>query len=240
MLTFYIDDQSAWIMHGIFVGDDISESIPTPRFDEQSGDGIDGTYRYFLNTYDDVEQSFTCYFTVANGMSWKAKLRYIKAWLLSFNDNQTHQLQFGDDFEWFKKISKIELSKAEYIGNNVGKFEIAITCEPYDYMVEGRYEHTIDECTYNSWFECRPVYVVRGKANQQVWFSVNGMKQNISFTTGTTIYFDVEKGFGYQSDGRLIRSQNHNLDKMKLKNGLNEIKKSDDCNLSIIPNWRCI
>jgi phage-related protein len=240
MLTFYIDDQSAWVMHGIWVGDDITESIPKPRFNEQSGDGIDGTYRYFLDTYDDITQSFTCYFSVSIGMSWKAKLRHIKAWLLSFNDNKEHQLQFADDFEWYKRISKIELGNSEYIGSHVGKFTLEITCEPYDYMVEGQYEHEINEVTYNSWWMCKPIYVLRGEANTKQWFEINGYRETMTFNRKCIAYFDVDKGLAYDENGSLLNSQNHQLNKYVLNSGLNTIKTSEDADLKVIPNWRCV
>ncbi len=242
MLTFYIDEQSAWAMHSLYVGDDISESVPSPRFNEQSGDGIDGTYRTFLETYDDVKQTFTCYFYVNAGMSWKSKLRHIKSWLFSFNDNNVHRLQFADDFEWYKRVSKIEIGDAEYIGSRTGKFKLEITCEPYDYMVEGIYEHEINQCTYNSWNMCKPIYVLYGVKGETHWFSVNGNRTSISFESDSdnTVYFDVDKGIAYNSSKKLIKSTNHILNKMRLENGLNEIKTSEGLNMKIIPNWRCV
>lgn len=243
-MVFYIDTESSWSMHQIYIEEGVTESIAEPRFYEQKADSVNGTYRQPYDTYDEVSYSVTCYFKAENH-NWKAKLRKIKAWLFSFNDGNEHKLQFSDDLEWFKKLSKVEIDDCEYIGKDVGKFKITFTCEPFDYSIEGQYEHELSAVTYNMWSMCEPVYIIKMldfEKNQTLRINGNGFTiYPQDFTRSDTIYLDVNLGFCHFEDGNMVNRTYFTIkDDARLEHGLNTITATSGLEVKVIPNWRCI
>lgn len=161
---------------------------------------------------------------------WHEKRREVLNWL-----SGSGKLVFSDSADTFFKVKHITIDKFERTIKKYGRFQANFVCSPFEYLIDGMKERTIDEVEWNPYSEARPVYIIDGSGKCAL--KVNG--KVMEATVGHKLYIDTEMMMSYEEGGILQNTMvKGNYEDLMLKNGENAITISSGFALKVIPNWR--
>ncbi len=206
--------------------------VPKRKYKEIEISGRDGKYLE-EEGYEDITITLKLNFIV-NCEKWYEETREIRHWLLG---NKNRELRFGRDAGFYYKIKKVEIGEIEHTTERIGNFEVNFTCNPYNYLFEGKSEKTLSELKWNPFEECHPLYIISGNGNCSL--TVNGKTVRISVTEKTLI--DTERMLTCLEDKTLKNTAlTGKYEDLYLKTGENTFSYSSGFSVKAIPNWRCI
>lgn len=208
-------------------------NIPAPKanYEEHEILGIDGKLYESLGTYDDIVITIDFNYMTRRD-DWSNKFRECKKFFLG-----KQKLQFSDDINYYYKIKKIDIGTNERTSKKIGKFPVEFTLDPYSYLTSGLKEYDLNQVVYNEYDISKPVYIIEGYG--ECHLVINGT--DVTCIINEKLYIDTDLRLCYLQDRSL---QNTSIDAdyedLYLKSGMNEINISENFNLKVIPNWRCI
>lgn len=134
----------------------------------------------------------------------------------------------------FFQIKKVEISDYSQISDCNIEFEVTITCEPGQYIEDGRFYQNAESEIRNLYSESCPVYKITG--NGRCVLSVNG--KSMTANVSQSIIIDTQKMLAYREDGvgqnTLVEG---NYEDLYLMPGKNSVSITENFELSIKPNW---
>lgn len=250
---FLLDGDSS-LNHGFHVSTRSALQAPKPRyyeFDEVIS--RNGMFRKPMNTFDETVMEFECNFA-CSGYEVNNRWRSIKQWLLG--DTSKRKLTTSEDFEWFRYVSKIELSELDRGDlETTGEFKVAMTLEPFDYAISGQKWSKIEDIKYNPYYQCEPIYKVsliydkeNGITSSDIKLTVNDYEFTVNKVYANyPVYIDTGLCITYRYiDGAPVKvghsGQESNL---ILKNAMNTIgysttTKNATFEVEVMPRWRSI
>lgn len=228
---FIFNGENAW-EHGVAVATRPALPSPQKRGDFVEVAGKSGSLFVTDGTYEDITISIEMNFVRAPHYVAR-QFREIKNWLTG-----SGTLIFADDTEVFYKVKTVELSDGKRRGRIGVDMEADFTCDPFSYYSSGAFNHAVEDCLLNPYFECEPIYVIDGEGECDL--TVNG--NTMHFNVGQSIIINIDKSLAYRKDGEYVLQDvsGANYEDMTLKHGMNEIEVTEGFNLSIIPNWRSL
>lgn len=134
----------------------------------------------------------------------------------------------------FFQIKVVEVSDYNQISDCNIEFEVTITCDPGQYIEDGRFYQNAESEIRNLYSESCPVYKIIG--NGRCVLSVNG--KSMTANVSQSIIIDTQKMLAYREDGvgqnTLIEG---NYEDLYLMPGKNSVSITENFELSIKPNW---
>lgn len=243
---FLLDDESS-LHHGFRIKSRCEIPAPSQKFYEYDDVlGRDGSIRTPTGTFSEMQIELECNFAT-DPDKINSKWRDIKTWLLG--NTSKMKLIFSDDLDWFKKVSKIELSSLTRVGRLAGEFTITFTVDPFDYAIAGTKEYDINEVIYNPYWKCEPVYkVTRKDMSSKSYFEikVNGNDSVVlkNMIPSRSVYIDVPRRLVYTKNdktGALSRYGRSGMEgDLMIKSKMNTIQYTDGYEIRVTPNWRSI
>lgn len=204
------------------------------KYEKHDIKGRDGELIVLSDNYYDVVISIEFNYLSKDKNKWHQCYRDFKRFL-----KNKKTLHFSDDPNYFHYIKMIEIEENDRTSVKIGRFTVNFTVEPFYYLKEGLSPLTLEADTTisNSFEQSLPIYHLTGEGYTTL--SVNGyeMQCNVS----EELYIDTKLKIAYKSDGSNANTTvSGDYDSMILEEGENVISISNDINLSIIPNWRCL
>nr|WP_296960690.1 hypothetical protein [uncultured Mediterraneibacter sp.] len=192
--------------------------------------GRKGTVTIHTGTYSDT--TILCHLHLTKEAEYleQAYLR-AKSWL-----KDTKTLVFSDNPSMFYRVKKVEVGKQNKVYGRFGTFDVTFTCDPGEYIVEGKKEYKISEIAFNPYSECSPIYKITG--NGSCVLKVNGQQIKADVTKELTI--DTELEIAYSDKGTKNTAVSGNYENIHLMSGDNAISITKGFDLKIIPNWRIL
>lgn len=207
--------------------------IPAPVADykEVSIPGRDGNIYIDEGTVEDiviqVEMNYMC-----KHNEWFENWRVAKEWLMQKGMNR---LMFGDDPEYFYYVKKVELSDADRVCREIGRFSAEFHCNGYQYLLSGQKEYSLSEVADNPYNVAHPVYLVTGEGNCTL--TVNG--KTFVANVGQNVTIDTDRMIAYRLDGTLVNTAvTGDYADLYLKPGKNTLSVTSGFNVKVIPRWR--
>ncbi len=160
----------------------------------------------------------------------------IKSWLNSKTDNR---LIFNDDLDFCRLVKKTTISKIERQSKYIGTFEINFVCAPFEFLLDGFNEHSLEECKVNPYDTSKPIYHFIGEGMAHL--EVNGNYININ--VGQNAYVDTELQLTYNGNGDIVNTDlNGNYEKLYLKSGENDLllESKNGVQVQVKPRWCCL
>lgn len=231
MYYFMLDGETSF-QNGIVVTK--RPDFPSPEINYNVYDipGRDGQLYEDLGTYNDIEIEIECNY-ISNPNLWHSRWREIKKWLLKKHDF----LSLSDDNEYCYRIKKIELGTNEREVIVSGSFIITFTLEGYVYLKSGQIEYLYSTVLFNSYEKTMPKYIITGEGNCTL--TVNGTE--CTCNVGQNLIIDTYLRLSYREDGTLQNTSiNADYEDLLLLEGNNDISITNDFDLKIVPNWRCL
>lgn len=198
--------------------------------------GRNGSVTLDDETYKDIEIDINCNFRVKKADDFGKKTRMIKSWLNSKTDNR---LIFNDDLDFCRLVKKTTISKIERQSKYIGTFEINFVCSPFEFLLDGFNEHSLEDCKVNPYYTSKPLYHFFGEGMAHL--EVNGNYININ--VGQNAYVDTELQLTYNGNGDIVNTDlNGNYEKLYLKNGDNDllIESKTSVQVKVKPRWCCL
>lgn len=208
--------------------------IPSPekKISKIEISGRDGDLIDFNMNYKDIEILVEMNF-VKSPMLWNEQYRKIKSWLLQ----GTGRLKFSDDVNVFYKVKSTRIADVSREVREAGKLNAIFLCDPYTYILSGLAEYRVEDVQQNNYFECHPIYKIKGEGMCTV--TVNG--KSMTANVGQNLTIDTDLMLAYRKDGTLNNTAvSGKYEDLYLKSGENAISISPGFDLKIIPNWRCL
>lgn len=195
--------------------------------------GRDGVLIETDGTYDDIEIKVSLNYMTEKEL-WAQVYRDIKRWLLS---DGKRELQFSDDLDYFYKVKHVEVGESSRISKCIGVITPTFLCEPFSYLISGKYEHDLEEVLYNPYHTAHPIYKIAGEG--VCTLTVNG--KEITANVGQNLTVNTELMLAYREDGTIMNtSVSGDYQDLYLQSGENEVSISAGVELKVIPNWRCL
>lgn len=195
--------------------------------------GREDSLQEFTGRYEDTLISCVMEFTCAKIEEFEYKEAKLRKWL-----KNTKKLIFNDkeDRYFIVKSTKVKTSRLYGL---FGKVEVAFTCNPSIYLLDG--DREIDLGTgivlYNPYSMSKPIYIVSG--NGKCDLLVNNQSVSVSMAERTII--DTERMLTYQSDGTIRNTElSGDYESLYLQEGENTITASSEFAVQIIPKWRIL
>lgn len=165
---------------------------------------------------------------------WNERWRDVKEWFSIRNA----ELSFGDDTDFFYKISRVVLSANERASRRVGKFTATfVTTDGLAYYKSGKYAIDYTSLGYNPGIFSQPIYKIKGEGLCTLTVNGNTMTANVS----GNLTIDTERMISYREDGTLINTAvSGNYEDLYLQEGENTITVTDGFECKVIPRWRCL
>ena len=165
---------------------------------------------------------------------WNERWRETKAWLSAINA----ELCFGDDPNFFYRISKVVIGSNERVTKRIGKFVASfVTKDGLQYFKNGKQAIDYTEIVRNPGIFSQPIYVITGEG--VCTLTVNGKSVNANIGQNLTI--DTERMISYREDGVLQNTAiKGNYEDLYLQEGDNKITVTDGFECKVIPRWRCL
>lgn len=210
-------------------------NIPTAEKIYESIDipGRDGVLYRDTGTVKDIKIEIPLAFREREPDMWMERLRTVKKWLMSKNDNK---LSFSDDTDYFYRVKKVVIGNTERTVKRQGKMTVAFWCEGYAYLQTGTKEQQLSALLNNPGERCWPVYKIAGEGMCTVTINGKQIKANV----GQNITIDTERKLAYRTDGTMQNTSiSGNYEDMVLNSGKNSISVTGGFVLTAIPNWRC-
>lgn len=186
-----------------------------------------------LFVYDDVVEDITINvtFSIAEKEEYQEKLRLVRKWLLSREDNI---LKLSDDPHYFYKVKTTKIKSATRSGRKIGAIEVGFVCEGYQYSDEGQQEITASNL-YNDGYITHPIYKVEGEGECTLTVNGKAVKANV----GQNLTIDTDRMIAYRTDGTMQNtSLTGDYEDLYLIEGENKVSITSGFVLKIIPNWR--
>lgn len=231
MYYFMLDEESS-VRHNFVVTK--RPDIPSVKYNYNEYDipGRDGKLYENLGTVDDIVIDIECNY-ISNPNLWHSRWREIKKWLLKKHDF----LSLSDDNEYCYRIKKIELGTNEREVIVSGSFTITFTLEGYMYLKSGQIEYLYSTVLFNAFEKTMPKYIITGEGNCTL--TVNGTE--CTCNVGQNLIIDTYLRLSYRKDGTLQNTSiNADYEDLMLLEGDNDISITNDFDLKIVPNWRCL
>lgn len=207
--------------------------IPAPVADytEVHIPGRDGNLYIDEKTVEDieirVEMNYMC-----DHREWFEHWREAKEWLMQKGPNR---LRFGDDPEYFYHVKKVELSEAERVCREIGRFSAVFICNGYQYLLSGQRAYALGDVIDNPYCVTHPVYLVEGEGTCTI--TVNG--KTFTAIVGQNVTIDTDRMISYRSDGVLVNTTvTGDYTDLYLKHGKNTLAATGGFNVQVIPGWR--
>lgn len=198
--------------------------------------GRNGSVTLDDETYKDIEIDINCNFKVKKADDFGRRTRMIKSWLNSKTDNR---LIFNDDLDFCRLVKKTTISKIERQSKYIGTFEINFVCAPFEFLLDGFNEHSLEECKVNPYDTSKPIYHFIGEGMAHL--EVNGNYININ--VGQNAYVDTELQLTYNGNGDIVNTDlNGNYEKLYLKSGENDLllESKNGVQVQVKPRWCCL
>ena len=198
--------------------------------------GRNGSVTLDDETYKDIEIDINCNFKVKKADDFGRRTRMIKSWINSKTDNR---LIFNDDLDFCRLVKKTTISKIERQSKYIGTFEINFVCSPFEFLLDGFNEHSLEDCKVNPYHTSKPIYHFIGEGMAHL--EVNGNYININ--VGQNAYVDTELQLTYNGNGDIVNTDlNGNYEKLYLKNGDNDllIESKNGVQVQVKPRWCCL
>lgn len=250
---FLLDGDSS-LNHGFHISTRSALQAPKPRyyeFDEVIA--RNGMLRKPMNTFDEVTIEFECNFA-CSGYEVNNRWRSIKQWLLG--NTSKRKLTTSDDFEWFRYVSKIELSELKRGDlETTGEFTVTMTLDPFDYAISGQKWTNIEDIKYNPYYQCEPVYKVtlvydkdKKITSSDFLIVVNDKSFKINYVYASSpVYIDTGLCVTYRYIDEGLGKVGHSGQEsdLVLKNAMNTISystsnKNATFKVEVMPRWRSI
>ena len=204
-------------------------SKPSPIMEYEEVKVPGGKTLYKDKGYKDID--ITISFNFMSKDSWDNDFRRIKTWLLSKSNNK---LKFSDDLEVYYKVNKVTIDTPERVMKKLGRFNVTFTCEPYVYIDEE--ERELSTILYNNYLLSRPIYRIVGEGYLTLTINNKVIKANV----GQELIIDTDKGLCYREgivNNVVLEAR---WEDMYLQQGENTFSWSNEFEVYILPNWRCL
>lgn len=203
------------------------------KITEKEVPGRNGTLHIKSGTFQNTEIPVEFNY-IGKKEQWNERWRMAKQWLSATDAT----LSFGDDSEFFYKISRVILGSNARVSEKIGRFSAGfITKDGLSYYKSGKNEMTISEAKNNPGIVTQPNYIITGEGVCTLTVNGKTMKANVS----KDIVINTELMLAYHLDKT---SQNTavsgNYEDLYLQEGMNEISVTEGFECKIIPNWRCL
>lgn len=165
---------------------------------------------------------------------WNERWREAKEWLSAVNA----ELSFGDDPNFFYRISKVTIGSNERVSQRVGKFVASFnTIDGLTYLKSGNWATDYTELLENPGIFSQPIYLITGEG--ACTLTVNDKSVTANVAQNLTI--DTERMIAYREDGTLQNTAiSGNYEDLYLQEGENTITVTDGFECKVIPRWRCL
>lgn len=181
-----------------------------------------------LVSTDDYTSNATinCTFGILN-KNFMETVRDIRRWLRG-----TGELIISDNPDVYYRVWKINYGDINRELRKYGQFSVDFLCTPYEYALDGKQEY--DSLSYNSYDECKPVYIINGTG--KCTLTVNGKTMEVQVDQEITI--DTNKMLAYR-DPLILQNTlvSGNYEDLWISSGDVSINVSDGFTIKIIPNW---
>ena len=218
---------------GVFVAHKPDIPVPKPKYSAISIPGRDGSVVHKDGAYEDISIPIEFHFE-ANGQAWHDREMALQRWLLGEEDPR---LFLADEPEWFYKVKLVTLDTVKRSLSTIGKVTVTFLCAPHKYLLRGNLAMNAEQCRYNAWSTCHPVYCLY--AGGACRLSVHG-GVDINYTG--TMYIDSDLMIAYDVNGNnLNASVIGDYENLWFQSGCNgAVMTGNGEILSITPNWRTI
>lgn len=165
---------------------------------------------------------------------WNERWRKAKEWLSAVNA----ELSFGDDPNFYYRISKVTIGSNERVSRRVGKFVASFTTtDGLTYFESGNLATDYAELLENPGIFSQPIYIITGEG--MCTLTVNG--KSITANVAQNLTIDTERMISYREDGTLQNTAiSGNYEDLYLQEGKNIITVTDGFECKVIPRWRCL
>lgn len=166
--------------------------------------------------------------------AWHQRWRKVKEWLSARNS----ELKFGDDCDFFYRISHVNLNANERTTMRIGKFVATfVTTDGLTYFESGKFAVDFSDIKFNPGLFSQPIYQISGEGMCTI--TVNGKEMTANISDNLTI--DTELMIAYREDGTLTNTAvSGNYEDLYLQEGENTITVTDGFECKVIPRWRCL
>ncbi len=238
---FLLDSDSS-LNHHFHVASRPSIPAPARKWNEYSDVlSQSGTMRKAMDAFEEVSFSLSCNF-IEDEYTFNDRWRKIRSWLLS--DTSERKFQESYDLQWYRKVSKIEVSELSRTMYTLGEFTITITVDPYDYAVSGDSWCSIDDVKLNHYYKSEPLWQITNSGTSPATCTITVNDKAFEITdikAGETKYVDVERRLTYSIDSQnyYLRAGRYGQEEwLMLQNGANSISVTDGFKVLVKPRWR--
>lgn len=210
-------------------------SIPAAEYKYDTIDipGRDGELYEKDSAVKDIEIKISFIFK-CTPEKWQYVFRKARQWLSSNKDNR---LILSDMPDYFYKVKHTKIENSEREVKQIGQFSATFVCEGYQYLKKGAETYKVDEVLYNPYSVAHPIYKIKG--NGKCTLIVN--QKEFTAEVGQNVTIDTDLMISYREDGRIMNtSVTGDYQDLYLCEEENTIEISENFNLEVIPNWRCI
>lgn len=232
MLSYDISfkDQMA-SQHGLLVVTRPDIPIPELQVETIKVPGRDGLLVSDIQRYAAIELTVAFNY-LTSPEKWNEHLRMVKSWA-----SGSGRLILGDDPNYYYKVLYTQASVAERTSRRIGNLSVTFVCDPYQYRIDGDIEYEPEDCLFNGYDVCHPVYIIVG--NGTATLTINGNSVQAAVDDKVTI--DSDLMIAYDADGNVANTSTiGDYAGLYLQPGDNEIQISDGYTLTMIPRWRHI
>ena len=203
-------------------------NIPAPQTDviEYAIPGRDGIIQSKIKRLEPLDFEVELNF-MTEPDNFGEQFRRLKHW---FSGSGT--LAFSDDLDWFYKVYRVDITESERLSRKIGTCTATFRCDPYVYMAAGDRFLSIEDCIYNTYDVCHPLYHVTASG---AWtLTVNGHE----FTGTGAALIDTDSMTAYDNNGNVINTSTvGDFADFYLLEGTNTIGISGGT-LEVKPRWR--
>ncbi|MBN1044916.1 hypothetical protein DVW08_05955 [Clostridium botulinum] len=207
IFNFYFNEQNTESMNFSIIKRYIPP-IPKKRYKEYNMGGRNGTKYEDLGTYENIEISVDCNFSISKKnwdweSEWIKQIEWITNWLTDIKDNR---LKFTDGFGYFYKVEKAEITNIERPLKNVCHFTIIFICNPFKFSDSGTIARILEnniEIRNPLYLPSKPIYEINGNGLCEIIH--NGNK--VSIEIDGKAYIDCELGLCYDKNNNCINNK---------------------------------
>lgn len=153
----------------------------------------------------------------------------LKRWL-----SGNGKLRLHDTPDAFYEVLKVEYESIERELRQYGQFTVRFVCYPYEFKNDGQMEFEREECKYNPYDRCMPLYKITGEG--QCTLNVND--KTMTANVGQSLKIDSRRMIAYREDGEMMNtSVVGDYENLWLSPRDNSISISTGFKLKIVPRW---
>lgn len=194
--------------------------------------GRDGALTSDISRYATISFSIAFNFMAKTPDGWNDMARLAKKWAQGSGN-----LVQSDDQGHFYKVLYTRVTACERTSKRIGVMAVDFICDPFIYVSDGQYAHSIAECEYNPYDICHPAYVITGYGTATL--TVNGNAIQVMVTDQVTL--DSDLMLAYDVNNEVVNTSTiGDFEGLYLQEGENTIEISDGFSMVIVPRWRHI